>query len=131
MSDAIAFDTHRYVKNLMAGGFDERQAETLAEAQIAFLNTNLSTKTDIEEFRQGTKAELEKFRQETRIGLERFRQETRIGLERFRQETRAGLEKFRQETKADIAAAKNELIKWMVGVMFAMTGVFATIVKFT
>jgi len=47
MNEAIAFDTHRYVKRLMESGFNERQAETLAEEQIAFLNANLATKSDI------------------------------------------------------------------------------------
>ena len=47
MSDAIAFDTHRYVKRLMEGGFEERPAEVLAEEQIAFLNANLATKAGI------------------------------------------------------------------------------------
>ncbi len=53
MSEAIAFDTHRYVKRLMEGGFDERQAETLAEEQIAFLNANLATKSDIAKIEAG------------------------------------------------------------------------------
>ncbi len=48
MSEAIAFDTHRFVKRLTESGFTERQAETLAEEHIALLNANLATKTDIE-----------------------------------------------------------------------------------
>ena len=48
MSEAIAFDTHRFVKRLTESGFTERQAETLAEEHITLLNANLATKTDIE-----------------------------------------------------------------------------------
>ena len=48
MSEAIAFDTHRFVKRLTESGFTERQAETLADEHIALLNANLATKTDIE-----------------------------------------------------------------------------------
>ncbi|MCY4230104.1 MAG: DUF1640 domain-containing protein [Alphaproteobacteria bacterium] len=47
MPEAIAFDTHRYVKRLTRSGFTEEQAETLAEEQIALLNANLATKADI------------------------------------------------------------------------------------
>ncbi len=47
MSEAIAFDTHRYVKRLTENGFSEQQAEVLADEQVALLNTNLATKTDI------------------------------------------------------------------------------------
>ena len=47
MTEAIAFDTHRFVKRLTESGFTERQAETLAEEHVALLNTNLATKADI------------------------------------------------------------------------------------
>ena len=47
MSEAIAFDTHRYVKHLTESGFTEKQAETLAEEQAALLNGNLATKADL------------------------------------------------------------------------------------
>ncbi len=48
MTEAIAFDTHRFVKNLTSGGFTEKQAEVLADEQVRLLNGNLATKTDIE-----------------------------------------------------------------------------------
>ena len=47
MSDAIAFDTHRFVKNLTASGFTEKQAEALANEQVHLLNANLATKADL------------------------------------------------------------------------------------
>ena len=65
MSEAIAFDTHRFVKRLTESGFTERQAETLAEEHVALLNANLATKTDIE----AVKAGIETLRQETRAEI--------------------------------------------------------------
>ena len=59
MSQAIAFDTHRFVKRLTENGFTEQQAETLAEEHVALLNSNLATKADIEALRQATKADIE------------------------------------------------------------------------
>ena len=47
MAQAIAFDTHRFVKSLTACGFTEEQAEVLADAQVRLLDGNLATKTDI------------------------------------------------------------------------------------
>ena len=47
MSEAIAFDTHRFVKRLTESGFTEKQAETLAEEHVALLNGNLATKADL------------------------------------------------------------------------------------
>ena len=49
MAEAIAFDTHRFVKRLTESGFTEKQAETLAEEHVALLNANLATKADIAE----------------------------------------------------------------------------------
>ena len=47
MAEAIAFDTHRFVKRLTECGFTEQQAETLADEHVALLNGNLATKADI------------------------------------------------------------------------------------
>ena len=50
MNEAIAFDTLRFAKYLAKNGFTEQQAETMAEAQVKFLNANLAnlaTKADI------------------------------------------------------------------------------------
>ena len=101
MSEAIAFDTHRYVKRLTECGFTEKQAETLADEQIALLNENLATKADV--------ARIE------------------AGIEAHRQETKAAIAKV----EGSIEAAKSDLIKWMFGAMVAMTGIFAAIVNLT
>ena len=47
MTEAIAFDSHRFVKRLTECGFTEQQAETLAEEHVDLLNSNLATKADI------------------------------------------------------------------------------------
>jgi len=44
MIEAIAFDTHRFVKRLTQTGFTEAQAEALADEQVTLLNSNLATK---------------------------------------------------------------------------------------
>ena len=51
MNEAIVFDTHRFVRNLTASGFTERQAEALADEQVQLLDTNLATKADLEAVR--------------------------------------------------------------------------------
>ena len=58
MSEAIAFDTHRFVKNFTGHGFTEEQAEVLATEHVALLNSNLATKADIENLRAATKADI-------------------------------------------------------------------------
>ena len=117
MSEAIAFDTHRFVKRLTDCGFTERQAETLADEHVALLNANLATKTDI----AGIKADIARIE---------------AGIEALRQETKAGIEALRQETKADIAkvetrmeAIKSDLMKWLIGALIAQGGLIVTLVK--
>ncbi|MDE0716445.1 MAG: DUF1640 domain-containing protein [Rhodospirillaceae bacterium] len=132
MTEAIAFDTHRFVKRLTEGGFTERQAEALAEEHVALLNANLATKSDIAKIEAG----IETYRQETQAGIESLRQETQAGIESLRQETQAGIESLRQETKVDIAGidarietAKTDLLKWMIGAMIAQGGLIVALVK--
>ena len=103
MTEAIAFDPHRFVKRLTESGFTEKQAETLAEEHVALLNANLATKADI----AAVKAE----------------------VEALRQETKAGMEALRQETRASIEAVKADLLKWLFGALIAQGGLIVALVK--
>ena len=99
MSEAIAFDTHRFVKRLTENGFTEQQAEVLADEQVQLLNTNLATQADIATVRQ----EIEALRQETKVSI--------------------------AEVQRDIAEVKSDLIKWMVGALIAQGGVVVALLK--
>ena len=66
MSEAIAFDTHRFVKRLTDCGFTEKQAETLADEHVALLNANLATKADV----AAVEAGVESLRQEMKASME-------------------------------------------------------------
>ena len=52
MAEAIAFDTHRFVKRLTESGFTEKQAGTLAEEHVVLLNANADVPTASTEVRQ-------------------------------------------------------------------------------
>ena len=66
MGEAVAFDTHRFVKHLTEKGFTEEQAEALADEQVGLLNSNLATKAETEKIRR----EIEVVRQETKASIE-------------------------------------------------------------
>lgn len=103
MSEAIAFDTHRFVKRLTESGFTEQQAETLAEEHVALLNSNLATKADIEALRKELKADIEALRQGTKADI-------------------AGI-------KVDIETVKSDLLKWMFTALIAQGGLIVALVK--
>ncbi len=71
MAEAIAFDSHRFVKRLTESGFTEKQAETLAEEHVALLNANLATKADIARVEAG----MEALRHETTAAIEAVKAE--------------------------------------------------------
>ena len=143
MSEAIAFDTHQFVKHLTAHGFTEEQAEVLATEQVHLLNSNLATKADIETLRQATKADIETLRQATKADIETLRQATKVDIagvqreiEALRQATKADIEALRQATKVDIAgvqreieALKVDLLKWLFGALIAQGGLIVALVK--
>ena len=114
MAEAIAFDTHRFVKRLTDCGFTEKQAETLAEEHVALLNANLATKADIAAIK---------------AGIDALRQETKAGIEALRQETKADIETLRHETRAAIATVKADLVKWLFGAPIAQGGLVVALVK--
>ncbi len=99
MSEAIAFDTHRFVKRLTESGFTEKQAETLAEEHVTLLNANLATKTDIAEIK---------------AGIAEIMAETKTDI---------------AEVKADIQAMKADLLKWLIGALIAQGGLNVALVK--
>ncbi len=108
MNEAIAFDTHRFVKNLTESGFTEQQAEALAKEQVQLLNSNLATKVDI----LAIKADIEAVKAEV-------------------EKVKAGVETVKAELEAKIEASKVDLLKWMVTAMIAQgTLIVALVVAF-
>ena len=119
-SEAINFDTHKFVKRLTENGFTEQQAEVLAEEQASLLNSNLATQADIER----TNANIESLRQETNANIESLRQETNANIESLRQETKLNI----AELKAYIEESKTDLLKWMFIALAAQGGLIITCV---
>ena len=99
MSEAIAFDTHRFVKRLIENGFTEQQAEVLADEQVQLLNANLATQADVAAIHQD---------------IDALRQETKTSI---------------AEVQRDIAEVKSDLIKRMVGALIAQGGVVVALPK--
>ena len=124
MAEAIAFDTHRFVKNLTEHGFSLKQAEVLAAEQVNLLNSNLATKADVAGM--ATKTDIEKLRLATKSDVA----EIYASIDRLRLETQASIEKLRLETQSGIEKLKAELVKWMFGALIAQGGLVVALIRF-
>ncbi len=139
MTEAIAFDTHKFIKHLTEHGFTEEQAEVLADEQVNLLNSNLATKAEIEGIKadiegikadiEGIKADIEALRLATKADIEALRLATKADIEALRQATKAEIEALRLATQADIANLKADLLKWMIGALIAQGGVIVTLIS--
>jgi len=113
MSEAIAFDTHRFVKRLTGSGFTEQQAETLADEQITLLNANLATKADIAAI-QADIARVE-------AGIPTVKADI-AGVE-------ASIDAFRREIRAALEAMKVDFLKWMIAALIVHGSVVVALIK--
>ena len=121
MSEAIAFDTHKFVKRLTAGGFTERQAEVLAEEQVNLLETNLATKADMAAVRADI-AGIEAVSKADIAGIEAALKADIAAL-------KADLEFKMSQLEVKVEASKTDLLKWMIGAMIAQGGLIIALIK--
>ena len=125
MSEAIAFDTHRFVKRLTESGFTEKQAETLAEEHVALLNGNLATKADL----AAVKVDLAELKAELKRDIETVKAELKRDIEAVKAELKRDIETVKAELKRDIEAVKADLLKWLFGALIAQGGLIVSLVK--
>ena len=67
---AVAFDTHKFIKELRGSGLPEGQAEALQRAFSEAIGANLATKVDIERIEH----KIESHQQENKKGDHRYSQ---------------------------------------------------------
>ena len=104
MSEAIAFDTHQFIKHLTNNGFTEQQAEALANEQVTLLNSNLATKTEIAAIHR----EIEALRLESKADIEKFRSATKADVAAIHKDTEDGREESHNQRKATETALNNQ-----------------------
>ena len=125
MNDAIVFDSHRFVRNLTASGFTERQAEALANEQVQLLNGNLATKTDLASVQTNLEAKL--------TGVKTDLASVQTNLEAKLAGVKADLEAKLAGVKADlevkIANVQTNMLKWMFAALIAQASVVVTLIK--
>lgn len=115
-----AFDTLKLVRRLEATGMPGAQAAGLAEAFAEIMITELATKADLRELRAELIGEMDRRFSASAVEMEKLRGtlEVRTGsLGREVEKLRTDMEKMRGELRTEIAASKNETLRWVVPLM--------------
>ena len=129
MSEAIAFDTHRFVKNLTASGFTEAQAEALADEQVHLMNSNLATRADMGSVKAdigALKADMDAVKAD--IGV------LKADMDAVKADIvvlKADMDTVKADigaVRADIQKVKADLSMWMVGALTAQTALITGVV---
>lgn len=107
----INFDTHRFVKRLVASGLAEETAEVLADEQSRLLTDNLASKNDLN------------------TGLAAVRADLDAGLAGVRADLEAGLAGVRADFEKGLASTEARLMRWMAGLLIAQGGVIVTLIS--
>ena len=126
MNEAIAFDTLRFARHLTETGFAAQQAVALAD-EIRDILEKLATKDDLARVEVALKADLKVALANTvtkddfHSALEKLA--TKDDLARVEVAFRADLTNLatKADLRADIAQAKYEITRWVVGVGFGVT----------
>ena len=117
MSAETSFDTHRFVKNLTAAGFTERQAETLAKEQIRLIEGNLATRVDV----ATVKSDLE-------IQIQQVKSDLEVQIQQVESDLEIQIQQVKSDLEVQIQSVKSDLMKWMAGAMTAQTGLLVGLI---
>jgi len=114
----LTFDTLKFANRLKTAGVPAVQAEAEADALSEVLETNLSelaTKSDLREVETGLRHEISDLRKDMDAGF--------AGVD-------AKLEKTESAFRQEMTNMKFELLKWMIGLLVAQTGLLLALLKF-
>ena len=125
---SVIFDTYAFIKQLKKSGFEEIQAEALAEAFTKAQGTYLEelvTRHDLKELELSTRHDLKELELSTRNDLKKLELSTRHDLK----ELELKIDNKFESIRGEIISLKGELslVKWMIGVLLA--GVVSLILK--
>ena len=129
MTIVAAFDTHRFIQNLIKSGFTVQQAETLAYEQVDLLNSNLATTQDLDALRLAHDAKIDALRLSLEAKLEEHRIAAAKEIETLRLAHDAKLEELRHSHDAKLQSAKYDIIKWIYPAFVAQGGLIIAILK--
>ena len=144
----LTFDKLAYVDRLKAAGVGEREARALAEGLDQALREEVASKSDlaavktdlaanIAAVRTDLAADIAAVRTELAADIAAVRTDLAADIVAVRTELAAEIAAVRTELRAeiaavrvDLAAVKHDLLRWMVGMAVAQTGLTVALIRF-
>ena len=115
----LAFDTHKFVKDLTRNGMPDKQAEVLADHYASLLTDRLATKEDLASLRKELKGDNETLRKELKGDIGALDQ--RITHE---------IDDLRKELKGDNATLRKDMMITILSTQLVGIVTICTIIGF-
>lgn len=119
----MLLDTHREYKTLMGKGFNDKQADAIAEL-ISRRNDDLATKSDLALVKKDV--EYIKEQMATKADMANLRSELKSDISNLKSELKDDI----SDLKDDIAHFKSDIIKWIVGAQMSTLAIVIAIIAF-
>jgi hypothetical protein len=128
----LTFDKLAYVDRLQAAGMGEREARALAEGLDQALREEVATRTDI----AAVRTDLAAVKTELSVGIAAVKAElsaeiaavkTELSVKIAAVDTR--LSTVEHKLRVEIQTAKHDVLRWMVGMAFAQTGLTVALIR--
>ena len=105
----LAFDTHKFVKDLTRNGMPDKQAEVLADHYASLLTDRLATKEDLFGLRTELKGDNKSLRKDLDNKIEALRTELKGDIGGLRKDLDNKIETLRTEVKGNIGALRKDM----------------------
>ncbi len=126
MTNAIAFDTHAFVKRMKEVGMPEEQAEVLAQSQVELIEERVATKRDLEELEASLKRDLK----EIEAASKRDMKELEVSLKRDMKELETSLRHDMKGLEASMEKLEMRMTLKMGSMLAVAVIVLAALTKF-
>jgi predicted amino acid-binding ACT domain protein len=128
----LTFDKLAYVDRLQAAGMGEREARALAEGLDQALREEVATRTDIAAVRTDlaavkTELSVDIAAVKTELSAEIAAVKTELSVKIAAVDTR--LTTVEHKLRVEIQTAKHDVLRWMVGMAFAQTGLTVALIR--
>ena len=122
----LTFDKLAYVDRLKAAGIGEREARALAEGLDQALREEVATKTDLAAVKTELSVDIAAVKTELSAKIAAVK--TELSVEIATVDTR--LTTVEHKLRVEIQTAKHDVLRWVVGMAFAQTGLTVALIRF-